>query len=62
MIRTLEDAGVDHVLIWDMTLGSEALRFRNSHPRVWAYLDERFERVQDRRLAPAILLLQRGAP
>ena len=61
MLRTLDQSHVDWVLVWDRALGSENLRFRNTYPIVWKHLQSHFERVRDRRLPRAFLLLHRLA-
>jgi hypothetical protein len=35
------------------------LLFRNSHPRVWRFLQEDFQRKRDRRMPPGNLLFER---
>jgi len=59
MIRALDEGPVDWALVWDTAIDSPALRFRNSHPMVWRYLQAHFRRVRDRRLPPSFLLLHR---
>jgi hypothetical protein len=61
MLREIRSAGVHWAVYSDYTAGEEPeLQFPNTHPRVWAYLTESFERIPDPRLPRRIWLLHRG--
>jgi hypothetical protein len=59
-IERLEAASVRWAYITDDAIdGREALRFRNSNPQVWDYLNRSFVEVRDGRLPPGHRLLRR---
>jgi hypothetical protein len=60
MLREIRQAGVRWAVYTDYTAGEEPeLQFPNTHPRVWSYLRESFERVPDPRLPRRVWLLHR---
>jgi hypothetical protein len=61
MLREIREAGVRWAVYTDYTAGEEPeLQFPNTHPRVWSYLRESFERVPDPRLPRRVWLLRRS--
>lgn len=60
MLREIREKGVRWALYSDYTAGEEPeLQFPNTHPEVWKYLQENFERVPVPRLPRRIWLLRR---
>lgn len=60
MLREIRAAGVHWAVYSDYTAGEEPeLQFPNTHPRVWSYLQESFERVPTPRLPRRVWLLHR---
>ena len=60
MLREIRAAGVHWALYSDYTAGEATeLQFPNTHPQVWGYLQESFERVPEPRLPRRVWLLHR---
>jgi hypothetical protein len=63
MLREIREKGVRWVVYSNYTEGgSPDLQFPNTHPRVWSYLEEGFERIDDPGLPRRIWLLHRKKP
>ena len=60
MLREIRGSGVRWAIYSDYTDDEEPeLTFPRTHPQVWAYLQESFERLPDPRLPRRLWLLRR---